>query len=286
MVVMVNGERIDESAIQREMERMRPHYEQAFSDKAPRDRQTELRDWSRENVVERVLLKQYAKKHGKQVPKEAVEEAFERLVRDCGGREHLKEQNATDDEDRIKTDIKSQLEVERLLEELCQDLPKPSKQDVAEFYEQNKEAFQRPERVRVAHIVKHIDGPTDQTKAYEKMTKAENELREGTLFEALVAKYSDCPDNGGDLGYIVRGQMVEEFEDVVFNLGVGEVSEIFRTRFGYHIAKVYERKPATIAPLKEVMDQAQGQLEQRRRSEAIDKFIDHLRSEAEIKVVE
>ena len=72
MVVMVNGERIDESAIQREMERMRPHYEQAFSDKAPRDRQTELRDWSRENVVERVLLKQYAKKHGKQVPMEVV----------------------------------------------------------------------------------------------------------------------------------------------------------------------------------------------------------------------
>ena len=48
--------------------------------------------------------------------------------------------------------------------------------------------------------------------------------------------------------------MVEEFNDVVFNLGIGQISDIFRTRFGYHIAKVYDRKPAAIPPLTKVRD--------------------------------
>jgi parvulin-like peptidyl-prolyl isomerase len=76
--------------------------------------------------------------------------------------------------------------------------------------------------------------------------------------------------------------MVEEFEDVIFNLGAGDVSDVFRTRFGFHIAKVYDRKPAAVAELKEVKDQIVTTLREQTRSKAIDKFIDSLKEKAKI----
>ena len=104
----------------------------------------------------------------------------------------------------------------------------------------------------------------------------------GASFESVVDKYTDCSDSGGDLGFVSRGQMVEEFEDVVFNLGEGQISDVFRSRFGFHIAKVYTRNPATMLSLDEVKDQVTEELREQMRSEAIDKFIDGLRSKAKI----
>jgi parvulin-like peptidyl-prolyl isomerase len=83
----------------------------------------------------------------------------------------------------------------------------------------------------------------------------------------------------------MRGQMVEEFEDVIFNLGVGQVSDIFRTRFGFHIAKVYAREPAAVAALEDVKGRITELLSEQIRSEAIDNFIDGLRNEAKIEEV-
>ena len=115
--------------------------------------------------------------------------------------------------------------------------------------------------------------------------KAHDELKNGAVFETLIAKYSDCPDNSGDLGYITRGQMVEEFEDVVFNLGVNEVSDVFRTRFGFHIARLYDRKPAVIPALEEVKEQVVSELKEQMRNKAIDEFVDRLKSKAKIEKI-
>jgi peptidyl-prolyl cis-trans isomerase C len=66
----------------------------------------------------------------------------------------------------------------------------------------------------------------------------------GESFEALAKKYSKCPSgqNGGDLGYFERGQMVKEFEDAAFMLPIGQVSDPVHTQFGWHLIKVYDRK--------------------------------------------
>ena len=101
----------------------------------------------------------------------------------------------------------------------------------------------------------------------------------------LVDKYTDCADNGGDLGFIMKGQMVEEFEDVVFNLGIGQSSDIFRTRFGFHIAKVYAREPEGVAGLEDVKDRITETLEEQTRGKAIDDFVDSLRDKAKIEEV-
>lgn len=89
--------------------------------------------------------------------------------------------------------------------------------------------------VKASHILVDTKAEADSIKS---------QIDNGTSFEAMAKKYSKCPsgENGGDLGYFQRGQMVKEFEFAAFDLPVGKVSEPVRTEFGWHLIKVTDRK--------------------------------------------
>lgn len=282
MSIIVNGEKIEESAIKQEIERLRPDYERVFTDQDPKERETQLYDWSKENVIERVLINQEAKKNGNNIPEAEIESALERLKEQYTDPQELYKALGVKDDAGIKEQIEMQMRVEQTLNEVCKDLPDPPKADIKEYYENNSEQFKTTESARVAHIVKYVNWQTDDETAYNAIKEAHDELKNGAAFEVVVDKHTDCSDSGGDLGYVTRGQMVEEFEDVVFNLGAGDVSDIFRTRFGFHIAKVYDRRPSVVAELKEVKDQIVSTLREQMRSKAIDEFIDSLKANAKI----
>lgn len=282
MTLMVNGEKIEDSVIRQEVERLRPDYERVFTDKDPKEREAQLLDWSRENVIERVLINQEAKNKGDKIPEAQVESVLAKLKEQYEDPEQFyKEFDAKDDE-KIRERIELQMRVERRLQDLCKDLPEPSRAAIREYYEKNKEQFKSSEQVRVAHIVKYVNWQTDEETAYDAIREAHNELKNGAAFEVVVDKYTDCADSGGDLGYVARGHMVEEFEDVVFHLGEGEISDVFRTRFGFHIAKVYGREPAAVRSLEEVKGQIVDALKEQMRGKAIDEFVDRLKSKAKI----
>ena len=79
---------------------------------------------------------------------------------------------------------------------------------------------------------------------------------------------------------------MEEFEDVVFNLGPGEESGIFSTRFGFHIAKLYDRKPAVVPSLEELKDRhIVNELKKQIKRKTIEDFVDRLKNKAKIEVI-
>ena len=282
MALIVNGERIEDSVIEQEAERLRPDYERAFADQSAEEREAQLLDWSKENVLERVLINQEARQSDAEIPKEDIESALANLKEQYADEERLYKDFGIEDDEKIKKDIELQLRIQRTIEDACKDLPEPSKEAVKEYYDRNQERFTYGEQARVAHIVKYVNWQTDEEAAHKAISEAYAELKGGVSFEVVVDKHTDCADSGGDLGNVAKGQMVEEFEDVVFNLGAGEVSDIFRTRFGFHIAKVYDKKPATVAELKEVKEQIVETLKEQIREEAVNEFIDTLKSKAEI----
>lgn len=127
-------------------------------------------------------------------------------------------------------------------------------------YAQSMDNFRMPERVHVRHI---LIKTTDKSDAEKKqlLAKAEDVLKQvknGGNFAELAKQYSDDPGSaakGGDLGWVVRGQMVPEFEKACFELKPAEISGIVTTTYGYHIVQVLEREQARVKPFDEVKAQ-------------------------------
>jgi peptidyl-prolyl cis-trans isomerase C len=189
---------------------------------------------------------------------------------------------SVEQEEQIKNDIAGRMKAERLTAKLTAGIKEPSDKDVRKYYEKNMARFTIPESVRAAHIVKHPKEGVKSEEARKELEGVLEELKAGADFGELAGKYSDCPENGGDLGLFARGQMVEAFESIVFNLDVDQISNVFETEFGFHIAKVSEKRPAVPCPMKDVRELIVRELTQEAQQKAIEKFIDAEKAKANI----
>lgn len=285
MALVVNGERIDDQEIEREVRRLRPRYEQVFAQKDPQEREAQLLEWSRENVIERVLLRQEASKDGAGVPAADVEAAFAKMQARFEKPEDFYAALGVENDEQAKAVIVQQMQAERKISDIYAEAADPLEEEIRNYYEENKDSFKADEQVRVAHIVKYINWQTSEVQAREVIARAQEEIKNGAAFEMVVDKYTDCADSGGDLGFISRGQMVVEFEDVVFKLAPGQISDIFRTRFGFHLAKVYSHTAPRVLDLKEVRARIVGELKEQKQDQALGDYLDGLRSQATIEEV-
>jgi len=133
-------------------------------------------------------------------------------------------------------------------------------EEVKEHYGYHLAAFQEQEQVRARHILFKVDENAPDEEVEKVRKKAEEVLekaRKGEDFAALAKEYSEGPTKakGGDLGYFSEGQMVKPFEEAVFGMKKGEISNLVRTRFGFHIIKVEDIKEARTKPLDEVREE-------------------------------
>src|ERR1700674_2861104 len=126
-------------------------------------------------------------------------------------------------------------------------------------YQTNIRQYQMPNRVHVEHILFMTVGKPD-AEVEEIKKKAEDVLKQvkkGGKFDDLAKKYSEDPgskDKGGDLSWITQGQTVAEFEKTAFSLNPGQVSDLVKTQYGFHIIKVLEKETAHTKPFEEVKD--------------------------------
>jgi peptidyl-prolyl cis-trans isomerase D len=132
-----------------------------------------------------------------------------------------------------------------------------SDQAIQNYYNQHLDDYKVPNSVHVEHILFNTIGKTDAEVA-EIKKKAEDVLKQaksGASFEALAKKYSEDPGSkpkGGDLGWLVAGQTVPEFQNVAFSLPIGQISGLVKTQYGFHIIKVLGRQTAHTKSLDEV----------------------------------
>jgi parvulin-like peptidyl-prolyl isomerase len=175
-----------------------------------------------------------------------------------------------------------EVRIEHLLNRASADVQRPNRKEIDAFYKLNRSQFAMPETIHVAHIVKNVTETYSRDEALEQITKAKEALDNGGEFTKIAEQFSDCPANGGDLGWFASGQMVEEFEENVFSLAEGETSGVFETRFGFHIARLDGRRPAGIRPLSLMREAIAKELFERRKRRALDKYFDVLLSESRV----
>lgn len=137
---------------------------------------------------------------------------------------------------------------------------KVSAAEIKDFYEKNSKQFELPEMLAGRHILirpepKATDKAASLAEARKKAESVLAEVKAGGDFAALAKKYSQDPGSakqGGDLGWFQKGVMHKAFEDAAFALAKDEVSKLVETPYGLHIIKVYGKKEAAAAPLKDV----------------------------------
>lgn len=142
-----------------------------------------------------------------------------------------------------------------------------------EEYVLNKHSYKQPETVHAQHIL--IKFKDDEMQAKKLAESVRKKLLTGKYsFEDLAEEYSEdmsAKNNKGDLGYFSRGRMVPEFESAAFSLKIGEVSQLVKTQFGYHIIKVLDKKPEKALAFEDVKDGLISSLEAAYKKEAYGK---------------
>jgi len=255
----VNQELVEDDVIREEIRTLRLRLAEAMPREHPSTIDARAKEWARDNVIERVLLRQAALADAEPVPVEVIEKA--------GG-------NAAEAE--------LQFRIERLAIRHAGRIAAPRNKDVVDYYRHHRDTMAIPEAVRAAHIIKNVDEKTTEEAALAAIRVVEERLRAGESFEAIADEVSDCPGSGGDLGWFPRGQMVPEFDAVVFALQPGEISPVFRTPFGFHIAKVYQHTEERMATFEEARPQIERHLLTEKHQKALERLCDYLRARATV----
>jgi peptidyl-prolyl cis-trans isomerase D len=154
-------------------------------------------------------------------------------------------------------------------------------QQIERSYNDNIQQYSTPEQVRASHILLKTEGKDDA--AVKK--QAEDllaQIKKGANFEELAKKNSQdtvSAAKGGDLDFFNKGQMVPEFDKVAFELQPGQMSDLVKSSFGYHIIKVTDKKAATTRTLAEVRTQIEDQLKYEQAQAAGQKLADQVAGE-------
>jgi parvulin-like peptidyl-prolyl isomerase len=280
MALLINGELVSDSVIRRETAALRQQVAGVLEGD-PVEIEMRLREQAEENIIDRTLLRQEARQDPAPIPQEQIEQALT-AIRSQSAVKAGCDPRADDDE--LRREIEARLRVDRLLGKIAARLARPRSKDVGEYYRKHRGEFHMPELLRASHIVKNVDENTTEEAALAAIREVQAQLNGGNFAE-LADLHSDCRGNGGDLGYFPRGQMVDEFDAVVFAMQPGQTSDVFRTPFGFHIARLVERRAAGVRPLPEVKDEIEELLHRQKLQRAVDDLLARLRDKAEVQNV-
>jgi peptidyl-prolyl cis-trans isomerase D len=152
--------------------------------------------------------------------------------------------------------------------------------EIQRYYNDNLDQYRMPDRARARHILIATpagpDGKPDPKQAEQARAKAEDvlkQVRAGGNFTELAKKYSEDPgskNNGGELGWTTKGQMVPEFEKVAFAQNPGQISDLVQTSFGFHIIQTEEKELARVKPVSEVKDEIEKNLKAQKVANLLD----------------
>ena len=287
MQTLVNGEAIAPEWIEEEFSQIKSWHEQR-SQVSCCERDDEFRAQARDSVIGRMLLNQSAAKEIPEPSAEQIKEAVSQLHKDYGGEEAFLATMGISEDQKAFVDrqVVVNLKVDQLIANICKDQASPSEEELRGYYQSHQEPYTSEARVRALHIFKSLRQSEDKDQLFKECCKVRERLVEGEDFETIAKHFSDKPAEEIDLGFFKRGELMDEFEFVALSMRVGEVSPVFSSYHGFHLAKVLEIEPAIVQPFDKVRESVQEALLQEKRSIRIQEYIEELKAKAEIKEIE
>ncbi len=226
-----------------------------------------------DSMITEKIIELEANKANISVTKEEVQKELDKMIEQVGGEEMFNLQLAYSGYtmDQMEADLERYLKIVKILEpriEITED-------EINSYFEENKDDFAQEEQVQASHILVEDE---------ETANKIKNLLNDGEDFAALAKEYSKdgSAQNGGELGYFTKGEMVKEFEDAAFSMEIGQVSEPVKSQFGYHIIKVTDKKEAQEATLSNSKDDIESILKDQKVNELYSTWISEMQEQYKI----
>ncbi|MBU0951678.1 MAG: peptidylprolyl isomerase [Elusimicrobia bacterium] len=319
-VALINGEHVLLSEYQKILNPIIEQYK-LVTPKADQtdDKLKELKSKVLDQMIDDRLLLQEAKKLKIIVSKREVEEGIKQVKTRFKDEDEYKNELKKEglSEEKFSKRIEEQLKQIKLIDsQIKSKLAVPSQESVKSLFNDVKTAMDGKEELKgksdedkkdietLAKLIKrkyselvrakHIlirsskeDSMVKQAAAKKKIEEVQAKLKAGDDFSELAKKYSEdtgSAENGGDLGYFGRGDMVKEFEDAAFALPVGETSSIVKTEFGYHIIQSEEKKAARKVAFDDLKNDLTDYLRQKEAEKKYADWIKDLRKKASVTI--
>ena len=260
ILAVVNDEIISDQDLQLVMAPVLAQYRTIYSGAEFDEKLKEAREEFLSRVIEEKLVLSEAKRKLVIVKDEEVDELLSDVQNKFPNREFfskaISEQGLT--EKKLWNRLHDQLMTQKLVAYEVKSRVSVSPGEVNDYYKSHSQEFTQDERIKLQHILVRIGARSEE----EAKTFAESlyaRLEAGGLFDELARQYSEGAEakEGGEMGWIEKGQLLGEIDNIVFSLNKGQYTHPIKSSLGFHLFKVVDVEKFAVKPLSDVRDQIQ-----------------------------
>lgn len=287
IIAVVNEEIITQADVDKVLAAIEAEYKSVYPD--PQQLEQRLKE-VKENIIKQMieekLILSEAKKLGLSVADEIVQGRIEQLKENFSSVQEFEAALAVEGLTlkELRDRFNEQEIMKKAVEYFVRSKVKIGLAEIKQYYQVHQKEIVRPERVKAKSIFIRADEPSDQFEALEKMKIIFERLKRGEDFAALAKECSQgaMAEEGGDLGFIEKGQLMQEIDEAIFALNPGEFTHVLKAPHGYRIFKVIEKEPAEPLSFSEVQDLIKDMLYKQEFAETFKRWIDELKQSSYI----
>jgi peptidyl-prolyl cis-trans isomerase SurA len=292
IVAIVNDEALTLSELNRAFDPYQVKLEASYTGAAREEALTETRKTLLTRMIDNLLIEQQARKAGITIRDEEVTGAIKDLLQ----RRNISQddfQKALDKEglpiESYRKGVSEQLMRIRLIQREIKAKVAVSDEEIGEYYSRHREDYEGKEAVRIKQILLPL--PKEDDPALKEKLRADAEairkrLLDGEPFDLLSAKYSQGPAaaTGGDIGYIEKGLILHEVEEVAFSLPINQISGIIESSVGFHIIQVIDQRGGGIKTIESVREEIRMKIDQEKMEKKFGEWLDDLRMKSHVEI--
>jgi len=223
------------------------------------------------NIIDYYLIMEYGRENGVTISDLEVESAVRDIKKEYSEKifKEMLLYKYVDFEE-WKEGLRQQLLIKKIIAKVSENTTPITFHEIKTYFNTHQEEFRHAEMVRFRQIV---------AKNKEQAKMITKSLKKGKDLGELARKYSITPEaeNGGEVGWVVGGQLEESMEKVLFSLPIGRVSRIVKTPYGYHLFEVLAKRPAGYKSLPEAMKEIKAKLTHEKKESFYKKWLKELR---------
>ncbi len=243
-------------------------------------------------MIDNLLIEQQSRKAGIVIADEELTSAIKDLLR----RQNISQddlQKALDREgttlEAYKKGVLDQLMRIRLIQREIKSRVAVSDEEIGAYYRKHREDYEGKETVRIRQILLLLpkeEDPAEKAKIRADAEAIHKSLLNGEPFELLSAKYSQgsAAAAGGDIGYIEKGMILHEVEEVAFSLPLNQISGVIESPVGFHLIKVTDRRGAGLKSIESVREEIREKIDQEKMGKKFDEWMGALRMKSHIEI--